>query len=236
MGLAQTLQNFRRTAYYERSQASHLRDAVIVFAVLIATWELVQPFHTAIQFSGAGVYYLYAVLAAPALIATEYAAGWLILRARGIRATGMTVNQDWQRPSGAVILFTLLVALMEEIVFRGLWRIVFLDNLGVTVMLFVGISALIYGCNHLYYGPVTVLQKTISGAGYGILFVLSGFNLLIPITAHLLQNILILFMGNIGNIRMRRTHQQARKQTQHLTHEPTNQPIQSSAQSAGGVH
>jgi hypothetical protein len=56
----------------------------------------------------------------------------------------------------------------------------------------VALTAAGYGLNHLYFGALTVFQKTVTGVLFGALFLACGHSLLVPVTAHVVQNLLVL--------------------------------------------
>ncbi|WP_203906875.1 CPBP family intramembrane glutamic endopeptidase [Rhizocola hellebori] len=127
-------------------------------------------------------WYLYA--AAAGLIAPffEYLIGLIALR----KLVPLRLHE--RAGTGAVaVLAVLVAAIAEEMVFRGIFLPV-LSEL-VPVMVAVGITSVIYGLNHLYFGWLAVVQKTLTGVGFCLLFVWSGYSVLVPIAAHAIQNL-----------------------------------------------
>jgi membrane protease YdiL (CAAX protease family) len=58
-------------------------------------------------------------------------------------------------------------------------------------MVALGVTSVVYGLNHLYFGWLAVLQKTLTGVGLGLLFIYSGYSILVPIIAHATQNLVV---------------------------------------------
>jgi membrane protease YdiL (CAAX protease family) len=82
-----------------------------------------------------------------------------------------------------------VAAVAEEMVFRGIFLPV-LSEL-VALMVALGVTSVVYGLNHLYFGWLAVLQKTLTGVGLGLLFIYSGHSILVPIIAHAVQNLVV---------------------------------------------
>jgi membrane protease YdiL (CAAX protease family) len=130
-----------------------------------------------------------AVLLAPLALMIEYAiqavATW---RRSGQFARRIVVQNPWpSRLSLAQHLLLLLVAVGEEIFYRMVWLGALL-SLGLPPTLAVGISSLAYGLNHLWFGGIPVLSKTVTGCLYGSLYLLGGQSIWLPIVTHVLQN------------------------------------------------
>ncbi|WP_198527700.1 CPBP family intramembrane glutamic endopeptidase [Ruminiclostridium josui] len=141
------------------------------------------------------IWYIMAIISAPVLIAIELAVGGIMLRLLKIKVKGISINANWSRISVFGCILTVLLAIIEELIYRQLWSTVIIDNLNWGIGAFVFISSVVYGLNHLYYGFTTFLQKTISGIIFAVIFLLSGGCILVPLIAHSLQNIIILIMG-----------------------------------------
>ena len=82
------------------------------------------------------------------------------------------------------------IAVGEEIFFRAIWIGVLLA-MGTPASVALVVSSLIYGLNHMAFGPLTVLSKAVSGALYGVIYLLGGGSILLPIVAHVTQNSLL---------------------------------------------
>ncbi|GIG56446.1 hypothetical protein Lfu02_08180 [Longispora fulva] len=84
-----------------------------------------------------------------------------------------------------------VTGLAEEVLFRGVAQHL-LGVLGLPAVAAIGAVAVAYGLNHLYFGWDTVAQKVATGLLFGGLYALSGGSVLVPVIAHVTQNVLVL--------------------------------------------
>ncbi len=182
--------------YNSKSQnVIYLMNCVIISALLLLFSFILMPVSHNIVTASKTTWYIIGIATAPLLIAVEFIVGGVMLKASKIKIKGISVNSNWTKISGIGAFLTILYAITEEFIFRHLWSVVILDNLGWDIIVFIILSSVVYGFNHLYYGFTTFLQKTVSGIFLAVIFLLSGRNIIISITAHSLQNIIILIMG-----------------------------------------
>jgi len=133
-----------------------------------------------------------AVLLVPLALIIEYAiqavATW---RTSGHFARRIVVQSPWpSRLSLAQHLLLALIASGEEIFYRMIWLGALL-SLGVPALLAVAISSLAYGLNHLWFGGIPVVSKTVTGCIYGSLYLFGGQSIWLPIVCHVLQNVVL---------------------------------------------
>lgn len=204
VSLPQIAANFTKKSTGKNSQEIYLASSVFISVfLLLLSWALIQQ-PDFVTLPSSYIWFFLAVAAAPLLIILEYIVGAILLVAKRIRASGLAVNANWTRLSKAGCIFTILLAIVEELIYRQLWSVIILDNLGLHVAGFILISSFVYGFNHLYYGFSTFLQKAVSGVILSLLYLLSGRSILIPLVAHSLQNAVILLMGEV---QIKRTEQ-----------------------------
>jgi membrane protease YdiL (CAAX protease family) len=176
-----------RLAFAETAPRKGIRpDLGFALAVLMVAGLAiaVSPVEGLFQLAGEPRWYLYAVAAGLIAPFFEYAVGLIALR----RLVPLRLHE--RAGKGAVaVLAVLVAAIAEEMVFRGIFLPV-LSEL-VPVMVALGIASVVYGLNHLYFGWLAVAQKTLIGVGLGLLFVWSGYSVLVPIIAHAVQNLVI---------------------------------------------
>lgn len=91
-------------------------------------------------------------------------------------------------------ILIIFAAALEEILFR---QIIILELYGLFDMLLVGVilSCLLYAVNHIYFSVFSVAQKIVSGFIFSILFIFSGYNILVPIITHCVQNLVLYLFG-----------------------------------------
>lgn len=150
------------------------------------------------------IFYLFALCSVPICILLEYYLNiiYLYLTAGGRcrryrRYKGITLHSDWKAGySAASLLLTGFIAVGEELIFRQCWFFILGKTFSLPAAVIVLITSAIYALNHSYYGMSTVLAKFASGGIYGILYVVGGYSILLPVITHILQNFaLILFAG-----------------------------------------
>ncbi|GAA1560145.1 hypothetical protein GCM10009827_096580 [Dactylosporangium maewongense] len=163
--------------------------ALMAMAALVATlapmrWDLSSPvgwrwYAAAVAFG----------CLAPVL---EWATGaaWLAVRHR--RLAGIALHRLAGGGSVWVVLAAVGVAAAEEVLFRGVGLHLLGVVLGWPAAAALLVTAVVYGLNHLYFGAMTVAQKTLTGIGFGLLYLLGGDNVLVPMVAHAVQNVVVL--------------------------------------------
>jgi membrane protease YdiL (CAAX protease family) len=125
----------------------------------------------------------------------------LVAVARGHRVGRVRLHERWGGAGWPVLGTALAVAVAAEVIFRGVGLHLLVTELGWPAAAAVGLTAVGYGLNHLYFGPLTVLQKSVTGVLLGVLFLASGHSLLVVVVAHGVQNVAIL-----GLARRREVH------------------------------
>lgn len=92
-----------------------------------------------------------------------------------------------------IFLLTALVAIVEELTFRGLltqWLLYYkIHIVGVII-----ISSFIYAINHMFMGFYVVIMKFYSGIIFTLSFFISS-SLLVPVLIHLFSNVIIIYLG-----------------------------------------
>lgn len=166
-----------------------------VCLLLLLLCAPIVPWWDGLRLAVKPLWFLAAAAAGLAFIGIEYLAGAALLRASGVKARGISINAGWKKASAAGFILTLIAAVFEELIFRQLWGVVILTELGMSPVWFIVLSSIAYGVNHLYYGFHTFIQKTLTGALLSLLFLAGGRAVIIPITAHLVQNAAVLLMG-----------------------------------------
>lgn len=194
VSLPQIATNFIPRNVARHSNTIYLAGSVLVSAFLLAVSSSLVTIGQ-INLDIEPLWLIIAVGISPLLIGLEFLVGAGALKLSGVRIGGWAVNSNWVKISGLGFALTLVLAILEELLFRQLWSVVLVNNLGLAVWGYILISSLAYGFNHLYYGLTTFLQKVVTGVVLALLFWYSGGAILIPIIAHTLQNTIILVWG-----------------------------------------
>lgn len=193
VSLPQVAANFIPRSVAKHSNIIYLAGSVFVCALLLVVSSFLIPFD--MDFTLKSTWLTAAIVAAPLLIGLEILVGAGVMKLSGVSVGGWGVNANWARVSGLGFLLTLGLAILEELIFRQLWFIILVVNLGLPVWGFILISSVAYGFNHLYYGLSTFLQKMSTGIILALLFWYSGGVIFFPAITHTLQNAIILILG-----------------------------------------
>lgn len=139
-------------------------------------------------------WYLGALLAGLLCIALEFLVGALLLWAKDGRfPKGFAVHPSYTPGANVVeILLVAFLVLGEELILRQAFFAILLGGLGLAPWAAIALSALIYGLNHIFFGWSAVPQKVASGALYASLYYLAGMSILVPVIAHLVQNMALI--------------------------------------------
>ena len=128
---------------------------------------------------------------APLLIVLEFGVGALIVKLQKKRIERFAVDEQIGKEQKWIQVAVLIVAVMEELFFRGIGHYIIIQQMGLSLASYLLFTALIYAINHVHEGIITATQKLFTGFMLGLLFVLSE-SLLVPIAAHVAENILIM--------------------------------------------
>lgn len=101
------------------------------------------------------------------------------------------LSDKWCGEKGTIFILVVIIAMLEEIIFRGVWYEVLVNLMNLKFYIFILLSSVFFGINHMWFGRGVFLQKIISGACFSIIYVISG-NLLLVLLTHIIENIIIL--------------------------------------------
>lgn len=169
---------------------------VLPLALIVLATQMVRP--ELLQLAGElpPIGLMIALAAVPLALFVEY----LVTAAATYRPgmpffRGMDLQAIWQGKLRVLDhVFLVLIAVGEELVYRQIWIGSLVRSFGVPPFVALVLSSLGYGLNHLYFGPLSVASKTLMGLIYGGLFFYGGYNIWLPILAHVLQNSLLLVL------------------------------------------
>ncbi|SES77477.1 CPBP family glutamic-type intramembrane protease [[Clostridium] polysaccharolyticum] len=184
----------------KRGNAIYLCMCNILYVILCVISLMVLPKRLPVLLPASALWYLAAVITGAVVIYLEYLIGKGIMMLQGKKVKGFAVNSSWQNASAFVTGSTIVLAVLEEWNFRLVWNETLVEQIGLPVCIFVLLSGVFYAMNHLYFGIETFLQKLITGFILALLYVFSGEVILIPVLAHVLQNVLIIIMGRSRKI------------------------------------
>nr|WP_242568123.1 CPBP family intramembrane glutamic endopeptidase [Clostridium botulinum] len=125
----------------------------------------------------------------------EIIVGYIVIGVSDKTLPKFKISLAFTKTNINVIILSVFIGIFEEVVYRQLWfNILFKDFKLHIVVVFI-ITSFVYALNHIFLGRQVFFQKILAGVIYGGLFYFSGFNILIPIIAHCLENTVILLKG-----------------------------------------
>ena len=92
-----------------------------------------------------------------------------------------------------VLLISIIIPVVEEILFRGILKYLF-DLYNLPAVIFICISSFCFGLNHLCYSKMNVLTKTVWGIFLSLSYCFTG-NLFIPIISHISMNLIYVIIA-----------------------------------------
>lgn len=139
-------------------------------------------------------WYAVAVAAGLAAPAWEVGIGVAGAAVRRRRVGRVGLHERWPGGTAAGVATAVTVAAAEEVLFRGVGLSLLADGLHAPAALAVGVTAVVYALNHLWFGWQTVGQKLLTGVLFGLLYVAAGYSLVVPLLAHVVQNVAVLVL------------------------------------------
>lgn len=94
------------------------------------------------------------------------------------------------------ILFILIGAIGEEVIFRYMFYNLLVNYLFWGVWSFIVVTVFVYGINHIFFSRNAVFQKMFTGLILGIIFVVLNESIILLVLAHFLQNLLLYLHKN----------------------------------------
>jgi uncharacterized protein len=145
--------------------------------------------------------YMYpiALLVGLLCIILEYAVGAIQFVIKNKKLPDYRVHAFYDiKVAPALIALIIVLVVCEELILRQFMFTIFYNTIGLGLLLTVLVCAFIYSLNHLYFGVNTLVQKFVSGLVYTLLFYFSGSSVVVPIIAHSVQNLTLLFLSSRG--------------------------------------
>lgn len=181
---------------FKRREEAIIRRALpLLYVVAALSAVYVTPQEDVLTWPAA-YWYPVALAVAPAVVMIEIAATFVGLRVLKQRVGRIVVNRRRNDSKLTFIVSDIVIGTAEEVIYRGIWIVLLVGVHSLPVAIAVLLAATSYGFGHSYFGAMTVLQKTISGAIYGSLFIAAGYALIVPILVHLAQNATLAMVGN----------------------------------------
>ncbi|KOR25344.1 CPBP family intramembrane glutamic endopeptidase [Clostridium sp. L74] len=180
---------------YNESLEKSLKILAIIYAIILVGIFIIskEKFYVNIDSN----YYLYimAVIFVPITICWEIIAGYIILGVSNKAIPKLKISLVFTKTNIKVIILSILIGIFEEFVYRQLWFNVLFKDFKLHIVIVLVIASFVYALNHIFLGKQVFFQKMVAGIIYGALFYFSGFNIIIPIITHCLENVVILLKG-----------------------------------------
>lgn len=141
------------------------------------------------------IWYLIALVAVPITISIEILIGIIFVKLKGKKVKKISFWAKGEIANNKFIFITIVVGLLEEIIFRKTWFSILLGGFSINIYVVLAITSIAYGLNHLFMGRIIIVQKIVAGIIYGSLYILSG-SLLIPILTHCIENFIVTRRGD----------------------------------------
>lgn len=139
------------------------------------------------------------IIISPFLIILEIIVGALAIIIQGRKIKTLTVTENIGIERFFIKISILLISIFEELLFRKYCFALTTYTMGFSVLAFLCISATLYSTNHIHNGFITAIQKFFTGFALGLIFIISNYNLLVPIISHLCENIFIMIWSSYSH-------------------------------------
>lgn len=170
---------------------------IIIILILIVKTEKIIIFHSAPLH-----FYLLAPLVGVMALVSEYSIGvyqlYLKTGKLTLKLSVHSAYSSYTKISLNDITIILVFVMLEELVLRQFFVLMFLHDFHWNVWVTIILSAIIYALNHITFGYTVVVQKIASSLLYTTLYYVSGLAILVPIIAHATQNLILLAVSRIG--------------------------------------
>ncbi|EJE7233770.1 CPBP family intramembrane metalloprotease [Clostridium sporogenes] len=191
--LAQLFLNNEKS--YNESLKKSLKILAIIYIIILIGIFVISQEKFYINIDNNYYWYIIAVIFVPLTIILEIIVGYIVIGVSDKTLPKLKISLAFTKTNINVIILSVFIGIFEEVVYRQLWfNILFKDFKLHIVVVFI-ITSVVYALNHIFLGKQVFFEKILAGVVYGGLFYFSGFNILIPIIAHCLENTVILLKG-----------------------------------------
>ncbi|WP_456394248.1 CPBP family intramembrane glutamic endopeptidase [Thermococcus sp.] len=173
--------------------------SIPIYAGLLALVYKMYPMYFFIIFP-ALIYCLISIACVPLLLIMEYIVGYffIYLKYGTCPPLKFSIAYEWREMPLNALFLSLVMVVFEELVFRQIWFIYLVNDIGTNPVVAIFIPSIIYGLNHISFGEQAIFQKSFSGIVYGVLYYISGCSILVPLLTHALQNITLKILGGMS--------------------------------------
>jgi len=189
---------------FGKHNSGSLREGLLgtvgAYVIIVALVLMIQPaaildFHAPTSFW----WYIAAPLIGIACIGLEYLVGMGILYLKtGTLVTRAGVHHTYTGPSKISffdVLFIVLFVIGEELLLRQMLYRILANDFELAIGLVIAVCVLVYALNHVTFGVQSMIGKLFSGFVYVMVYQLAGLAVIIPILAHITQNLSLLTLA-----------------------------------------
>ncbi|SUY47551.1 CAAX amino terminal protease [Clostridium putrefaciens] len=189
---AQTIMYIINKGVIDYSMDKFLKMLAVVLSIVIFLSAIFKIDLLIVELPKQSYWYLLGLVSVLVILIIEVLISYIIICLSGKSVSGITLITTWKRSTIKVIGLSVIVALLEEMIFRQIWFSILIKEFKINAMIVIIITGFVYAMNHIFLGKKVLIQKFVSGIIYGCLFYFSGNCVIIPVIAHCVQNGVIL--------------------------------------------
>ncbi|ACA55770.1 CPBP family intramembrane glutamic endopeptidase [Clostridium botulinum] len=191
--LAQLFLNNEKS--YNESLEKSLKILAMIYTMILVGIFIISQEKFYININNNYHWYIIAVIFVPLTIILEIIVGYIVLGISNKAILKLKMSLVFKKTNINVILLSIFIGICEEFAYRQLWFNILFKDFKMHIAIVLIITSFVYALNHIFLGKQVFFQKMVAGLIYGALFYFSGFNIMIPIITHCLENIVILLKG-----------------------------------------
>ena len=180
---------------YNESLEKSLKILAIIYIIILMGIFVISQEKFHINIDNNYYWYIIAVIFVPLTIILEIIVGYIVIGVSDKTLPKFKISLAFTKTNINVIILSVFIGIFEEVVYRQLWFNILFKDFKLHIVIVFIITSIVYALNHIFLGKQVFFQKILAGVVYGGLFYFSGFNILIPIITHCLENIVILLKG-----------------------------------------
>ncbi|KEJ03450.1 CAAX protease [Clostridium botulinum A2B7 92] len=180
---------------YNESLEKSLKILAIIYAIILVGIFIISKEKFYINIDNNYYKYIMAVIFVPITICWEIIVGYIMLGVANKTIQKFKISLVFTKTNIKVIILSVFIGICEEFAYRQLWFNILFKDFKMHIAIVLIITSFVYALNHIFLGKQVFFQKMVAGVIYGALFYFSGFNIIIPIITHSLENIVILLKG-----------------------------------------
>ncbi|ACA44328.1 CPBP family intramembrane metalloprotease [Clostridium botulinum] len=180
---------------YNESLERSFKALAIIYAIILVGIFIISKEKFYINIDSNYHLYIMAIIFVPITICWEIIAGYIMLGVSNKAIPKFKISLVFTKTNINVIILSVFIGICEEFAYRQLWFNILFKDFKMNIAIVLIITSFVYALNHIFLGKQVFFQKMVAGLIYGALFYFSGFNIIVPIITHCLENIVILLKG-----------------------------------------